>query len=107
MVCASAQEKLYITIIFVSEFEKRGITAIFITFQPATISSQLGFRLGLIAVWAFYFTDPTLEASPLIPSGDPPKTAIKWRFSTAVETCTHPTHTRSGRGSQFAASVVG
>ena len=43
-------------------------------------------------------------SKPPAPSGEPPKRAIKWRFSNAIG---RPTHTGSGRSSRFAASVVG
>ena len=51
---------------YVSEFEERGNfmqnAIFFVTFQPTTIPVRaLGFRIGLLAVWAFYFTDPMSE----------------------------------------------
>jgi hypothetical protein len=52
----------------VSEFEKRGNftqNAIFSHFSTSHHFKPVrapGFRLGLLAVWAFYFKDPTLEA---------------------------------------------
>ena len=55
-------------IVYVSEFEKRGnfaqnaIFCHFSTYHHFKPVRALGFRLGLLAVWAFYFTDPTLEA---------------------------------------------
>ena len=48
----------------VSEFEKRGnfaqnaIFCHFSTYHHFKPVRALGFRLGLLAVWAFYFTDP-------------------------------------------------
>ena len=48
-------------------FEKRGhfaqnaIFCHFSTYHHFKAVKALGFRLGLLAVWAFYFTDPTLE----------------------------------------------
>ena len=53
---------------YVSEFEKRGnfaqnaIFCHFSAYHHFKPVRALGFRLGLQAVWTFYFTDPTLEA---------------------------------------------
>ena len=46
-------------------------------------------------------------SKPPIPSGEPPKWGIKWRFSNEIDAATRPTHTGCGRGSRFAASVAG
>ena len=35
---------------------------LFSTYHHFKAVRALGFRLGLLAVWAFYFTDPMLEA---------------------------------------------
>ena len=53
--------------IFVTGFEKRGhfaqnaIFCHFSTYHHCKAVRTLGFRLGLLAVWTFYFTNPTLE----------------------------------------------
>ena len=86
----------------VTGFEKRGhfaqnaIFCHFSTYHHFKAVKALGFRLGLLAVWAFYFTDPTLE-SP-VPSGEPPKRGIKRRFSNAIDAAARTAHTGSGRG---------
>ena len=54
-------------LIYVIGFEKRGhfvqnaIFCHFSTYHHFKAVRALGFRLGLLAVWTFYFTDPTLE----------------------------------------------
>ena len=63
---------------YVSEFEKRGnfaqntIFCHFSAYHHFKPVRALGFRLGLQAVWTFYFTDPTLKARAS-PSGEPPE----------------------------------
>jgi hypothetical protein len=59
--------------------------------------------------WAFYVTDPTLEAtaSPPGPSGEPPKRGIKRRFSNAIDAHARPSHKGNERGSEFLANVAG
>ena len=46
-------------------------------------------------------------SKPPVPSGEPPKRGIKRPFSNAIDALARPAHTGSGRGSEFAASVVG
>ena len=59
---------LEISPIIVTGSEKRdhfALNAIFCHFSNChhfKVSRALGFWLGLLAVWTFYFTDPTLEA---------------------------------------------
>ena len=47
-----------------------------------------------------------LSKSP-VQSSEPPKQGIKWLFSNMIDAHARPAHTGNGRGSQFAASVVG
>ena len=42
-----------------------------------------------------------------VPSSEPPKWGIKWRFSNAIDVAGHPAHTGNGRGSEFLASIAG
>ncbi len=60
----------------------------------------LGFWLGLLAVWAFYFKDPTLEATVSLLYR-----ATKDRHKTAIDQHACPAHTGNGSGSKFAANV--
>ena len=46
-------------------------------------------------------------SKPPVPSGEPPKCGIKWRFSNAIDTHTSSAHTGSGRGSEFLVSIAG
>ena len=65
-----------------------------------------------LAVWTFYMyiTDRSnirCLSKPPVPSDEQPKRGTRRLFSNTIDAHTHPAHTRSGQGSQFAASVVG
>ena len=46
-------------------------------------------------------------SKPPVQSSEPPKQGIKRRFSNAIDARDRPAHTGNGRGSRFAARVVG
>ena len=99
-------------ILFVTGSEKRDHFVLnAFTFQtvatPWPQSRAPGLPLGLKAVWAFYFTDPTLEARAGPLSQVVSCQRHKMASSNVIDAYDRPTQVGSGRDSEFLASVAG
>ena len=51
--------------------------------------------------------DNVRRYKPSVPNSEPPKWGIKRRFLNAIDVLAHPTHTESGRGTEFLVSITG
>jgi hypothetical protein len=79
------------------------------TFQIVTIQEPWAFLAWFISSLGLLLHRSNVRScsKPPVPSGELPKRGIKRRFSNAIDALARPSHTGNGRGSEFAASVVG